>query len=85
MSPNTQERQDERITSLEHAVFGIGEEGGLLSEFRAFRNQFEKFSKEMSTALTEGLARVESNVNKVIFGVGSIVIASLIADHWLSK
>lgn len=49
MEPSEEIRQNERIASLEHAVFGVGDTGGgMIAEMRALREEFHGFREEVA-------------------------------------
>ena len=63
-------RQNERITSLEHAMFGVGDAGGgMVDEIRGLRNEFHEFRQDVNDLSGKIVVATFATVGTIIGGV----------------
>lgn len=62
-------RQNERIASLEHAVFGVGDSGGMIDEMRALREEFHEFRQEVAALSGKLVIATFATVGSILGGV----------------
>lgn len=62
-------RQNERITILEHAMFGVGDGGGMVEEIRALRTEFHEFRQDVADLSSKLVVATFATVGTIIGGI----------------
>lgn len=72
--PRPDIRRDERIAALEHAVFGVGDGGGMIAEMRALRAEFHEFRQEVGRLYKMVVVATFSLVGTALGGLLTFVL-----------